>query len=722
MELDRRSVLALFHGSIQRPVSPREMAQLLAIDRDGELRLQAVLRSLTETGDLVRIKGGRFGLPRKLNLVVGRLRCTPKGYGFVVAEKGQSADVFVRAPNMGGALHDDRVVARVEHRKPDGRLEGAIIRVLEHAHRRLIGTYEAGVNYGRVVPLEAKILTDVVVAPDQAQGARDGQIVEVAIDEYPGRIREATGRVVELLGWPQEPGIDLELVLRRHELPRAFPAAVRRAARAVAVPVGPGEVEGRTDFRGDLVVTIDGEKARDFDDAVSVARLGDGGFRLQVHIADVSHYVAPGGDLDAEARRRGTSVYFPDHVIPMLPEELSNDICSLMPGVDRLTMSLVVDLDDGGEVVDYHFHRGVIRSAERLTYEVVHRYLVERDAGLRARYRHLGDLLETLWDVARRLGQRRRERGSLDFDLPESEIVLDLAGEMTGIRRGERLRSHDIIEELMILANETVARHFLEEDLPFLYRVHEPPSPPDVDELNQTLALFGAEVDALSPKSFRVLLERVRGRPEERFVHTVALRTMKLARYQPVNIGHFGLASGAYCHFTSPIRRYPDLVVHRLLREAMADTELGGARRRSMRGELDVVASDCSRLERRAEEAEREYVERKKARFMADKVGERFSAVITAVEAFGFFVELEEYFVEGLVHLTSLHDDYYQHDEAGHRLVGDATGRTFRLGDRLQVEVSHVDLLRRQVDFVVAEAAAEPGPARRRRGRGRRPS
>lgn len=708
MPLDRKAILDYLAREVHRPVTLREIAEGIGVSARDRPRLQQVLRSLTLTGDLVRIKGDRFGPPRKLNLVVGVLRCTPKGYGFVVPEKGSGTDLFVRMPGMGGALHGDRVVGRIEHRKPGGRLEGSIIRILERKNQRLIGRYDVGPGYSFVVPMEPKILTDVIVRPEDSMGAREGQIVEVELIEFPGKTREATGRVIDLVGWPEDPRIDLELVLRRNQLPRAFPADVRRSARQVPQEPTATEVGRRTDFRDDVVVTIDGEKARDFDDAVSAARLGDGTWRVQVHIADVSHYVSEGGTLDVEARERGTSVYFPDHVIPMLPEELSNGICSLNPQVERLTMSLVMDVDAGGKVLDYRVHEGVIRSRERMTYEAVHRILADRDPELRARYRHVVPMLETLAEVQAALQRKRRERGSLDFDLPESEIVLSVAGEMTGIRRGRRLVSHNLIEELMILANETVADHFLGADLPFVYRVHEAPSPADVDELNRSLALFGHEVDAYSPKSFRELMEKVKGRPEERFVNTIALRTMKLARYQPANVGHYGLASRAYSHFTSPIRRYPDLVVHRLLRRSLIDASPGDGARTLARQELDLVATDCSRLERRAEDAEREYVERKKTRFMSDKVGERFAGTVTSVESFGFFVELEEYFVEGLVHLTSLPDDFYLHDEPGHRLVGEYTGRTFRLGDRVQVEVSHVDLLRRKVDFRVINPAEEP--------------
>jgi ribonuclease R len=701
LTIDRRAVLDFLSREAHRPLSLAELSEALGLAPRERPALQAVLRGLVRAGDVARIRGGRFGLPNKMNLVVGDLRCTPRGFGFVVPAKG-GIDVFVRQPNMGGALHGDRVVARIEHKKPDGRLEGAVVRVLERANRRILGKFEAGPGYARVIPIEPKILTEIIIAESAEAGAEDGEVVEVEIIEYAGRTREASGRIVDRLGSLDDPAVDLELVLRQHELPRGFSADVRALAASVPPLPDPGEIRKRTDFRDDPVVTIDGEKARDFDDAVSVEALGNGRHRLQVHIADVSHYVTDGSLLDQEARDRATSVYFPDHVIPMLPEELSNGICSLNPAVERLTLSLVMEVDGEGEVKDYRFHRGVIRSRERMTYTAVHRILVDRDPELSARYHDLVPMFRRMGDLAGILMEKRHRRGSIDFDLPESEIVLDLAGEMTGIRRGERLLAHRIIEEFMILANETVATHLASAALAAIYRIHEPPDPGDVEELNRSLALLGQKVTGDAPKSFRHAIEKTRGKPEERLVQTLVLRTMKLARYDTENIGHFGLASTAYTHFTSPIRRYPDLVVHRLIKAAMSGGAGGGRGARDERdqlGGLERTALECSRLERRAEEGEREYIERKKARFMADKVGERFAGVITAVESFGFFGVLEEYFVDGLVHLTSLHDDYYQYDEDAHRLTGEHTARTFRLGDRIEVEVRHVDLLRRRVDF-----------------------
>lgn len=724
MAIQSRSVLEFFLREVRRPLSFREIADLLAIPTEGRRELREQLRELTAAGDLVRIKGGRFGLPRKMNLVVGLLRCSPKGYGFVVPEKANAPDVFVRLPDMGGALHGDRVVARVERRKPDGRVSGSVIRVLDHANRRILGRFLVGAaGYAFVSPLEAKVLTEVLIPQNEQGGAVEGQIVEIEVTEFPGRQRETVGRVVAVIGAAEDPEIDLELVLRRHELPRGFPTAVLDAATSIPESVPTAVASARRDFRDGLVVTIDGAKARDFDDAVSVRRSGSG-WQLDVHIADVSHYVAPGSVIDREAYERGTSVYFPDHVIPMLPESLSNGICSLRPGVDRLTLSLSAELDARGEVTSYAFYDGVIRSRARMTYDEVHAILVDGEPTLLAQHRDLVPMFRDMRELADIIGSRRRDRGSLDFDVPEGEVVIDEQGEMTGIRRGRRLISHGIIEEFMILANEVVARHFVENDLPFLYRIHEPPDPADVEVLNRTLGPFGFSVDALSPKSFRAVLDAVRDKPEERFVNTVSLRTMRLARYDIANIGHYGLASTAYTHFTSPIRRYPDLIVHRLLRAwmAMSSAMLSGERD-TMRQDLEGVALESSRLARRAEDAEREYVERKKARFMLDKVGEEFEAVITAVESFGFFVELQEYFVEGLVHLTSLPDDFYIHDQDAHRLTGEYTGRVFRIGDALRVRVVHVDLLRRKIDFTVVEAEkVETSPKPRlspRRGRRR---
>ena len=418
-----------------------------------------------------------------------------------------------------------------------------------------------------------------------------------------------------------------------------------------------------------------------------------------MHIADVSHYVRPGSELDQEAERRGTSVYFPAKVLPMLPEALSNGICSLRPHVERLTLSLIVELDSSGEVREHRFDTGVIRSAERMTYNDVEAILVHGDVELSRRYKHLGSALADMGELASLLTARRRARGSIDFDLPKSEIELNVAGEMTGIRRSKRLLAHRLIEEFMILANELVAQDFHERESPFMYRVHDEPSTNDLVKLNQTLELLGYGVEATST-SFRDTMDAARGKPEERFVNMLCLRAMRLARYQASHQGHFGLASEAYTHFTSPIRRYPDLVVHRLVKRVLLDTDEPAV---DSQPKIESLAEECSRLERIAEDSEREYIERKKVRFMADKVGEQFEATITAVETFGFFVELDEYAVDGLVHLTSLHDDYYVHDQRAHQLLGEAKGRVFKLGRKLTVEVTNVDLLRRQIDFRCVE-------------------
>jgi len=719
MSVERSEVLDWLTKEARRPLTFRELADMMGLPRGERPRLQAALRGLVRSGELVRIKGGRYGLPRKMNLVVGELRASAKGFGFVVPRRGDSRDVFVRGPRMGGALHGDEVVARVEKTKDDGRLEGSIIRILERANKRILGKLELSASgHAWVVPLEPKLLLDVIVG--DTAGAREGELVEVEIQEFPGEVREATGQIVDRIGHVDDPAIDLELAIRRNGLPIKFPSAVQRAARAIPDSISRAEIRRRRDFRDDVVVTIDGETARDFDDAIAVSERPDGGYQLAVHIADVSHFVAPGTALDQEALRRGTSVYFPDRVLPMLPEELSNGVCSLKPMVDRLVLSVIIDLDPTGAAIGHQFHEGVIHSRGRLTYPEVHRILIEGSAADRDRHRELVPHLERMHALAQLLAGRRRERGSMDFDLPVGELILGPAGEMTGIRRAPNLASHDLIEEFMLLANETVARHFVSEDLPSIYRVHDPPEAAEVEALNRSLATFGHAVAALSPKSFAELVVAVRGRPEERFVNTLVLRTMRLAQYMNANHGHFGLAAGAYTHFTSPIRRYPDLVVHRRVKAWLTGEHGDEVDRAALREELEQVAETCSSLARRAEEAEREVLERKKARFMADKIGQRFGGTITSVAAFGFFVELDLYFVEGLVHLTSLHDDFYVHDQDKHQLVGGSTGRRFRLGDELEVEVAHVDLLRRQVDVRVVDArppSRPPSRARRRRAR-----
>ena len=711
------------HG---KPVTVRELVRRLGLEKDGRQELKPLLRQLLADGEVVQIRGTRLGLPSRMNLVVGRLVCNPAGYGFVQPEnrqKGQS-DVYVSAMNIKEALHGDRVVARVERTTPKGP-EGRIIRVLERGLQRLVGRYEEdGRSGGHVVPFDRRVLHEPFIPAGESGGARSGQMVTVELTRPPTATRNPAGRVLAVLGRLDEPGVDLKVVMAKYGLPDAFPPEVEAEAAQVPREVGPKDIEGRTDFRPWATVTVDPETARDHDDAISLDRLPNGHWRLAVHIADVAHYVREGSALDQEAYLRGTSVYFPDRVVPMLPHALSSQICSLVEGQDRLTQTVVLEIDGRGKVKKAEFHDGVIRSAARMSYEQVQK-IVDGDAELRKRFAALVPLFERMDELARLMRKRRYERGSLDFDLPEPKLVLGPTGEMTGIVAHERLDSMRVIEEFMLAANEAVAERLHRAEVGALYRIHERPDPEKVEQFAELVSSLGyrvpGDLEAVRGEDFQLVLRQIEGKPEAKLVSTLLLRTMKLARYHEENLGHFGLATEMYAHFTSPIRRYPDLVVHRALRALRTGRD--PQRESWLREKLPQMGLHLSEMERRAADAERELIEWKKVRFMADKLGEVFSGYVTGVQVFGLFVELEEIYVQGLVHVSSMADDYYRFDEKAHLLKGESTKKAYRLGDKVEVQVARVDLERRQIDLALVDVlkrarGAKPG---RERAHSRRP-
>jgi ribonuclease R len=663
-------------------------------------------------------------------LVTGMLSCNPAGFGFVVPEERSrdAADVYVSAQNLHDALHGDRVVVRVERVTPKGP-EGRIVRVVERKLQRLVGRYHGDGRFGgHVAPFDRRVLRELQVREGDAAGAETGQMVVAQLLRPATPKRGPTGRVLEVLGRIDDPGVDLKVVMAKFELPDEFPAEVLAEAERVPRTVAPEECASRSDFRPWTSVTVDPETARDHDDAIALDKLPNGHWLLAVHIADVGHYVREGSALDREAYLRGTSVYFPDRVVPMLPHALSSHICSLVEGEDRLTQSVVIELDARGSVVRSEFHDGVIRSAARMSYPQV-QAAVDGDVALRERFAPLVPLFLRMDELAKLMRARRYERGSLDFDLPEPKLVLSASGQMTGIVATERLFSMRAIEEFMLAANEAVARQLARAGVPALFRVHEPPDPMRVAEFRELVSSFGHRVPApdaaLTPQDFQGILRQVEGKPEEKLVSYLLLRTMKLARYHEADLGHFGLAAEHYAHFTSPIRRYPDLVVHRALRalRQRRDAEREALSLQQMPG----AALHLSEMERRADEAERELTEWKKVRFMADKLGEVFDGYITGVQGFGLFVELQEVYVQGLVHVSSMTDDYYAFHEKSHTLRGERAGKSYRLGDRVRVQVARVDLERRQIDFALAgmrprAAPRTPAPrARSPRARRARP-
>jgi len=699
-----------------RPFSFKELARTFQVKREKKDEFKRFLRDLVKDGSLVKIRGGRYGVPSKMNLVTGELSTHPDGYGFVRPEGG-GEDVFINPRKMNSAMHNDTVVARVESVKDGGRREGRIIRVLKRAHKTIVGRYEAGKGYGVVVPSDERIL-DRIIIPDGARGVKDGTMVEAEITRWPAKHLSPAGKITVIMGDPEDPDVEAEVILKKFGLPGKFPPVVMHEVKSIPQMVSKEDLHGRVDLRDKKIFTIDGETAKDFDDAVSIEKTPHG-FRLWVSIADVSHYVKEGTALDAEAYGRGTSVYFPDRCIPMLPEALSNGICSLNPNEDRLTMTAELDLDSYGNVKKKRFYKSVIKSVERMTYTNVKKILLGEDAEVQKRYGHIEADLKLMEELAEKLRTLRSQAGSIDFDLPEPQIIIDIEGKVEDIVRSERNVAHRIIEEFMLAANRAVAEEFSTRGLPFLYRVHEEPDSESIDEFREFVSGFGLHLKTGGPKAFQKVLKSVEGRPEERLVNHVLLRSMKQAVYSEENVGHFGLAFPDYTHFTSPIRRYPDLVVHRLLGLLLRGGYNEDARE-GMEARLPGIASHTSSRERKAMEAEREIADLKKAQFMEDKVGSEFDGFISGVTSFGFFVELKDYFVEGLVHVSTLADDYYIFDEKRHSLIGESKKRVFRLSDEVRVRLKNVDIERRRLDMVLAEELRAQARPRAKRSRRRR--
>ena len=679
-----------------RPLLLREILRRLGLRKEQRQKAREYLRDLAEEGKVVRIRGNRYGLPSKMSLIVGRVKTHPDGYGFVIPEAEGEEDIFIGPRHLKEAMHGDRVVARIESIRRKGK-EGSVIRILERKMRKVVGKFMRAKNYSYLIPEDEHILQEVFIPEGETKRARPNQIVVAEITRYPTERARPEGKVTHILGYPDDPEIEPQIIIHKYDLPHRFTSTALKEAQDLPPLPSSHEYRDRIDLRQIPTFTIDGENARDFDDAVSIERERDGGVRLYVSISDVSHYVKEGTALDSEAYSRGTSVYFPDRAIPMFPPELSNDICCLHPRLDRLTLTAELRFDGAGERKGVRFYPSVIRSEERLTYTLVRKILVDEDSELKKRFGHILPSLELMADFCKELRRRRMQRGALDFDLPEPEVILNLQGETEDITRAERNLAHQIIEEFMIAANEAVA-HFMEEKgFPFIYRIHEPPKKEAIDEFRRFISHLGYKMKRESdhsPKEFQRILSEVKGRPEERVVNQILLRSMKWAKYSSKNLEHFGLASDSYTHFTSPIRRYPDLIVHRLLKRVLLKQEV-----KISEEVLANKADHLSERERVAMEAEREILDRYRVRFMKDKIGEEFEGVISGVMAFGFFVELKDIFVEGLVRVTSLHDDYYQYHEKKYSLVGERTHKAFTIGDGVRVRVERVDVERRHIDF-----------------------
>ncbi|MBW8713725.1 MAG: RNB domain-containing ribonuclease [Acidobacteria bacterium] len=684
--LNHEQLLKLIRDKLDHPATPRELLQKLKLPRQQRPTFKKLLSDLVESGALVQTRGNRFGLPDRMNLVIGKIVTNPRGFGFVVPDRPleeTKGDVFIAGSNLNQAMHGDRVVARIERVNGD-RAEGRIVRILERGAASVVGRFDVdGSGLGFLVPFDRRLIMDVQIPADERGDAQPGDMVVVEITRWPTPARAPLGRVIEVLGDIDEPGVDNEIIIRKYGIPDEHSPEAVEEARRIGGAVREKDIAGRTDFRPLTIVTIDGEHARDFDDAISLEALPNGHFWLGVHIADVAHYVQEGTALDEEAYERGTSVYFPDRAVHMFPSELSTGLCSLNPNVDRLVQSST------------------------------------RDPETLAKYRELVPLFEMMRELFEILNKRRHRRGSIDFDLKEPEIVLDDQGLVEAIVAAERNIAHRIIEEFMLLANETVAQHLDDHDVPSLFRVHEEPDPLKVEQFEEFVSTLGYSLAAppndVKPRHFQKLVEKMRGTPEEKPIAFLMLRTMQKARYDEQNKGHFGLAAKSYTHFTSPIRRYPDLVVHRTLRESRHDA-MNTERKDELIDDLPEIARHTSERERRADDAERELVQWKKVRFMADKVGDEFEGYITGVTAFGLFIELIEHFVEGLVHISTMADDYYRFVDRAHILRGENTGRVYRLGDKVSVQVIKVDMERRQVDLGLTEILDRVRESERNRG------
>jgi ribonuclease R len=824
-------------SSAPRPLSIRELAHELRLQHRGRRVLPKILSKLKRSGDVEEVPGGRYrigegrrtkpapkagspkpGQPKNTgqkqlaqttahrpirdpNLIPGRFIAHRDGYGFVVPAELQpkiEGDIFIGRERSGDAMHGDRVLARIERRRPDGRAEGRIVQIIERKHATVVGLFRYGPHANHVLPYDTRILHEVIIPPgdeltpalkeklDETPVASrrrvrlpelDGAVVNVQLTRFPKEGLAPTGRVIEIIGRPGDMGVDTEIIIRKHHLPYIFPAEVLAEARGVSQIVSEADLRGRRDFRDLPIVTIDGETARDFDDAVHVAALPNGRFELQVHIADVAHYVRRGSPLDQEARLRATSVYFPLRAVPMLPEELSNGICSLNPKVDRMVMSALMEIDAEGNVAKAEMMPGVIRSAERMTYTNVNK-VIEGDPEMSLCYEHLADHFRRMRDLALLLNKRRHARGSIDFDLPEPLISFDDQGRMVGILRSERNIAHRLIEEFMLAANGAVAAYLERRGIGSLHRVHEKPDPKKVLEFEEIAKTFGYSIGVadlferkvvvrhgknqaqakrdrggrgrtremtvalpasddvdIRPEHYQRLTEKIAGKPEERILSYLMLRSLRQARYAPDPLGHFALAIDEYTHFTSPIRRYPDLIVHRALKWALENPDArppadhraakshGQEKGRDeppprigpySRADLEAIAVESSEAERRADGAERELMDWKTAQFMESHLGDEYDALIISVQKFGFFVELMEIFVEGLVGMDRIEEFtagrclYRERDHAiaceperRGKAHARAPQKVFRLGDRVRVRAERIDPFRQRVEFAL---------------------
>lgn len=705
----KKALIDFMREEAYRPMDIQELVAVFDINENEYRAFKKTLKTMEKEGLIIRTEKDKFALPERLGLITGTLQAHAKGYGFLIPEKEGEKDVFIPGSCINGAMNGDKILVQITREDKNGKKrEGEVIQIIERGNTKIIGVYEDSKNFGFVVAEDTRINQDIFVPKRDRHGAKDGDIVVVKITKWPDKRRSPEGEIIEVLGQKGDKGLDILTIIKKFGLPEEFPQKVLDYANTIEETIDEKEIKRRTDLRDVKMVTIDGEDAKDLDDAVSIEKLENGRYKLGVHIADVSHYVREKNPLDKEALKRATSVYLIDRVIPMLPKKLSNGICSLNPKVDRLALSCFMIIDNNGKVLDHEIMESVIRTNERMTYTDVTKILRDDDEELKNRYADLVEDFKAMEELCEILNKKRFKRGAIDFEFEESKIILDEFGKPIDIKPYEREIANRIIEEFMLVCNETVAEEMFWANLPFVYRIHEEPDEEKLQKFREFVYNLGYAVrwnGEVRPRNLQEVLDKVRGKKEETVVSTLLLRSMMQARYSPECTGHFGLAAKYYCHFTSPIRRYPDLQIHRIIKEYL-NGKIDEKRTKKLTTLVDYASKQSSEMERTAQQAEREVDDLKKAEYMLDRIGEEFEGIISSVTSFGMFVELPNT-VEGLVHITALDDDYYVYDENHLCLIGERTKNIYRLGDSVKVKCSKVDIPNREIFFELVEEEDE---------------
>jgi len=696
----KETLISFMTEQAYKPMNIAELSKVFSIKKANMRDFTELLAGMEKNGEIVKTRTQHYGIPEKMGIVIGKFQGHQRGFGFVIADV-ERPDIFIPADNVNGAMNGDRVLAKILKEVNNGKkCEGEITRIIERSNKTIIGTYDDSKNFGFVVADDKRIAQDIFIPKAERNGAKTGQIVIAEITEWPEQRRNPEGRIIEILGNKGDQGIDILTIIKKHKLPEEFPPKVEAFAENIVEKIPEEEYARRSDLRNLQMVTIDGEDAKDLDDAVSIEILANGNYRLGVHIADVSHYVKEKNPLDIEALNRATSVYLIDRVIPMLPRKLSNGVCSLNPKVDRLTLSCFMEIDKNGKTVDHEILETIIKTNERMTYTDVTKILKDKDEETIKRYDYLIEDFKHMEDLCAILNKKRMGRGAIDFDFIESKIILNEFGKPIDIVPYERGIANRIIEEFMLTANETVAEHMFWLNVPFVYRIHEDPDEEKLIHYSEFAHNLGYPIKwgkEIHPRMLQEVIARVKGKKEEMVLSTLLLRSMMKAKYSPECSGHFGLAAKYYCHFTSPIRRYPDLIIHRIIKEVI-NGGLSEKRTDRLRKEVEIASKQSSDMERVAMEAEREVDDLKKAEYMSERIGEEFEGIISSVTNFGLFVELPNT-IEGLVHMSSLDDDYYVFDERHLTLVGERTKKMYKLGEEVKIIVSKVDLASHEVYF-----------------------